>query len=240
LKLNNVICFLPCKGSLIQYDLPLLATQQIFLSIMITGSKKELLDLVKKKGVISIDECARQTELAKTTLREHFLQLERDGYIKREFLRSGPGRPVLRFKLTRKGHKLFPANESDLMGDLIKFLKDRDKEDLIEEFFSSFWNKRYEKAEKLINEVPADHTEEQLHILTDLLEEDGFMPDVNYDEETGKYTIRECNCPFYDIIDETQLPCQLEEEFFNKLFKSGIKRTTFIAEGDFSCTYCKD
>jgi len=207
---------------------------------MITGSKKELLDLIKKKGVVSVDECCEKTDLAKTTLREHFLQLERDGYIKREYLRSGPGRPLLRFKLTKKGHKLFPANESDLMKNLLQFLKQRGSEDLIEEFFRSYWDKRYEKATLLIDEIPDDQIEERLNLLTDLLEDDGFMPDVKYDDQTGNYTIRECNCPFYDIIEETRLPCQLEEEFFKKLFQTKIKRTTFIADGDFSCTYCHD
>lgn len=39
-----------------------------------------------------MDEAAFHAGLAKTTLREHFLQLERDGYIRREYIRSGPGR----------------------------------------------------------------------------------------------------------------------------------------------------
>jgi predicted ArsR family transcriptional regulator len=147
---------------------------------------------------------------------------------------------MLRFKLSKKGHKLFPANESDLMKNLLQFLKKRGSEDLIEEFFRSYWNERYEKVSLLIDNISDDEIEERLILLNDMLEEDGFMPDVKYDDQTGSYTIRECNCPFYDIIDETRLPCQLEEEFFKKLFQTKIKRTTFIADGDFSCTYSHD
>ncbi|MDZ7757286.1 DeoR family transcriptional regulator [Rhodohalobacter sp.] len=61
---------------------------------MITGSKKEILDLLKRSGILSIDDVTDHMGLAKTTLREHFLQLERDGYIERKYERSGPGQPA--------------------------------------------------------------------------------------------------------------------------------------------------
>ena len=113
---------------------------------MFTGSKKELLDRIKRKGILSIDEAVEYTELAKTTLREHFLQLERDGYIQREYVRSGPGRPSLQYQLTPKGNSLFPSSESALIRKLLKYLKDQGDEETIEEFFQAFWDERLEKA----------------------------------------------------------------------------------------------
>lgn len=76
-------------------------------NMMYTDSKKELLNLIKQKGTLSVDEAVYHTRLAKTTLREHFLQLERDGCIRREYIRSGPGRPSLQYQITVKGNRLF-------------------------------------------------------------------------------------------------------------------------------------
>lgn len=204
---------------------------------MISGSKKQLVDLIKKRGAVTIDEASQVTELAKTTLREHFLQLERDGLIKREFLRQGPGRPTLQYKLTGNGQKLYPSHEAELMKGLLKFLKSEGEEELIREFFESYWNKRLEKAERLMNEYPVEDTANRLETLSGMLAEEGFMPECNVGNENDEVEIQECNCPFGEIVGETRLPCKLEAEFFQKLFGGRVERSSHIAEGDFSCTY---
>jgi predicted ArsR family transcriptional regulator len=204
---------------------------------MFTGSKKEIVDLIKHQGTLSIDEAVEEIELAKTTLREHFLQLERDGYVEREYIRSGPGRPSLQYQLTSKGNSLFPSSESTLMREMIKFLKSNDDEETIEEFFKAFWEERLEEAQERIADAPADNIESRIRVLMEMLEEEGFMPEFDLDEEAEKLTVKECNCPFSEVVKETRLPCKLEEMFYKKLFNENAERTSYIAEGDYSCTY---
>lgn len=204
---------------------------------MFTGSKKQLLELIKRKGTISIDEAVEDTELAKTTLREHFLQLERDGYIQRDYIRSGPGRPSLEYQLTQKGNNLFPSYESALIKELLNFLKSKDDEETIKEFFKAFWEDRVEKARHRMDQSSETDLETRVESLTHMLEEEGFMPESNLDKDNDTLTIKECNCPFSEVVKETRLPCELEAMFFKKLFNENAERTSHIAEGDFSCTY---
>ncbi|NGP90118.1 helix-turn-helix transcriptional regulator [Fodinibius halophilus] len=204
---------------------------------MVTGSKKEIIDLVKRKGTLSIDEAVAQIDLAKTTLREHFLQLERDGYVEREYVRSGPGRPSLQYQLTPKGNSLFPSSESALIRSIIKYLKENDKEELVEDFFEDFWQQRLHSAQDRIDQSSAENMESKLKVLMAMLEEEGFMPEIELDAEEEALEIKECNCPFSEVIKETRLPCQLEEMFYKKLFNEAAERTTYIAEGDHACTY---
>lgn len=204
---------------------------------MLSGSKKEIIDLIKRKGTLSIDEAVEEIELAKTTLREHFLQLERDGYTEREYVRSGPGRPSLQYQLTPKGNSLFPSSESKLIRNIIHYLKDKGNEQLIEDFFEDFWDQRFEEAEERMQKKDAENIEEKLVVLMNMLEEEGFMPEFNIDNESDRLTIKECNCPFSEVVKETRLPCRLEAVFFKELFNEGAERTSHIAEGDFSCTY---
>lgn len=204
---------------------------------MFTGSKKELLDRIKRKGTLSIDEAVESTELAKTTLREHFLQLERDGYIQREYVRSGPGRPSLQYQLTPKGNSLFPSSESTLIKELLRYLKEQGDEETIEEFFQAFWEERLEKAHQRIDKSSKDDMPSRVAALTHMLEEEGFMPEFDLNEENETLTVKECNCPFSEVVKETQLPCKLEALFYQKLFNEHAERTTHIASGDHSCTY---
>lgn len=204
---------------------------------MFTGTKKEIVDLIKRRGTLSIDQAVDNIELAKTTLREHFLQLERDGYVEREYVRSGPGRPSLQYQLTPKGNSLFPSSESALMREMIKYLKAEGEEQTIEDFFESFWEERLQEARQRMDEVPADEPEKRMQVLMKMLEEEGFMPEFDLDEESQQLTVKECNCPFSEVVKETRLPCKLEAKFYEKLFGQEVQRTTYIAEGDHSCNY---
>lgn len=202
-----------------------------------TGSKKDLLELIKQKGTVSMDEAVTHTDLAKTTLREHFLQLERDGYIRRDYIRSGPGRPSLQYQITSKGHRLFPSSESEMIRELLKFLKEKGEEQTIEQFFESFWKQRLKKARNRMDEASENDLKSRLGKLMGFLEEEGFMPEYETNTEEETITIKECNCPFSEVVKESRLPCKLEAMFYRKLFNKNIERITYIADGDFACTY---
>ncbi|SMO47786.1 helix-turn-helix transcriptional regulator [Fodinibius sediminis] len=196
-----------------------------------------MLDLIKRRGTLSIDEATAHIDLAKTTLREHFLQLERDGYVKRDYVRSGPGRPSLQYQLTPKGNQLFPSFESSLIRELIDYLKTREQEEMIESFFSSFWEARLEKARGAMDQAPTGDLQGRLQALEEMLQEEGFMPELDLDQENNILTVKECNCPFREVVKETRLPCKLETLFYQQLFNNRVDRKTYIAEGDHSCTY---
>lgn len=204
---------------------------------MFTGSKKELLNLIKRNGAISIDDMVDRMELAKTTLREHLMQLERDGYIEREYVRSGPGRPSLQYQLTPKGNSLFPSSESVLIRKLISYLKEQEDEETIEAFFQVFWEERLEEACERMDETSKDDMQSRVEALTHMLEEEGFMPEFELNSKEETLTIKECNCPFSEVVKETRLPCKLEAMFYKKLFSEKAERTTHIASGDHACTY---
>lgn len=204
---------------------------------MFTGSKKELLDLIKRKGTLSVDEAVEHTGLAKTTLREHLLQLERDGYIERDYVRTGPGRPRLEYKMTAKGDALYPSFESKLFKELVKYLKRHGNENIIEDFFRVFWEERLDEVKRKMHKGSSTDIKARLHILQQMLEEEGFMPEFSVDKTESELTVKECNCPFSEVVKETQLPCKLEAIFYEKLFDKKAERTTYIAEGDYSCTY---
>lgn len=205
---------------------------------MFTDTKKRLLDLIKRKGSISIDQAINHTRLARTTLREHLLHLERDGLVKHEHMRSGPGRPGLKFKLTKEGNNLFPSYKPALISDLLKFLKERGDEMTVELFFEDFWNQRFEKAKRRMNEVSNMDPKSRLKALMSVLEEEGFMPEFKLDDDAKVFTIKACNCPFSEVIQQTHLPCKLEANFYKKLFGERVTRVAYIADGDYSCTYC--
>lgn len=204
---------------------------------MIKGSKKQLLDLIKREGIVTVGRAEEHSGLAKTTLREHFLQLEKDGYVERTYKRKGPGRPSLQYELSAKGHQLYPSSESKLTRRFIRFLKEEGEEELIRTFFEQFWEERYRKAKQRMDKYDPDQKSERLDALLEMLKEEGFMPEIEHDMDDKCLKIKECNCPFSEVIKETRLPCELEAKFYKKIYGKQTERISFIAEGDYSCTY---
>ncbi len=204
----------------------------------ITGPKKELLDLIKHHGQLTIDESVQKMDLAKTTVREHFTQLEEDGYIERSYERSGRGRPSLSFRLTKEGHGLYPSYEPEMMREFIRYLQTEGEHKILEDFFKKFWDRRFMKLKLMMEEEQVESEEEKARITSQMLDEEGFMAEFDRDADSGKLMMKECNCPFREIIKVTKLPCKLEEEFYERVFGKEVERTTYIAEGDFACTYC--
>ena len=219
---------------------------QLLLFLTQFESKSVILETIKRLGAAGMEQLVERTGLARTTLREHLALLERDGLVRREHLRRGPGRPALQYRLTRKGDERFPSEERELLGDLIRYLQYEGKEQFLQAFFESFWNKRANRACELM-QVAAESKETGpehggslspgLKALSDLLESEGFMPEIHRDEASGAVIIRECNCPFKSVVRETSLPCRLETKFYEKIFGQSVTRIAFIPDGDDACSY---
>lgn len=205
------------------------------LNALPSDAKRMLLELIKRRGSVSLDEATGATGLARTTLREHLLKLEADGLIARTPQRRGRGRPSLRFRLTERGEALFPTRDGLLLHELLAFLKQTDREDLIEAFFTSFWETRLREAENRLRDLPSVDPAERLALLAGILREQGFMPEV--ETATGQTIIRECNCPFPEAVKQTRLPCRLEARFFERLLQCQMERVHYIPDGHATCTY---
>ncbi|MEP0546935.1 MAG: transcriptional regulator [Rhodothermales bacterium] len=204
-------------------------------SLLPSGTKGDLLLLMKRQGPISLDDAEAATGLTRPTLRQHLGGLERDRLVERSTQRQPRGRPSLRYALTPQAEALFPSRDGVLLGRLLDFLQERDDDALIEGFFEHYWDERLRDVQHRLSQVPEGDGDERLSVLVELLREQGFMPEVRSDE--GGLVIRECNCPFPEAVKRTRLPCRLEARFFERVFDDRISRVTYIPDGFPACTY---
>lgn len=204
--------------------------------LIASDTKRTLLQLMKRRGEISLDDAIEATGYARTTLREHLNQLERDGLVGHRAERQGRGRPSLRYRITEQGERLFPSRDGVLLRELLRYLREQGMEEQIEAFFGSFWETRIEEARHRLRQADAtgDLTE-KLDVLKAMLREEGFMPGIQRQGE--RVVIRECNCPFAEAVKQTRLPCRLEEAFYEAVLDATVERVDYIPEGSPACTY---
>lgn len=206
------------------------------LSLVSSDTRRRLLQLVKRRGSLSIDDAMTALDLARTTVREHLLRLEEKDLVERFTKPSdGRGRPSHHFRMTPRGSALFPSRDGELARELIAFLQAEGADHLVLSFFETFWAERTRQVKDRLTEAEADTAEERLDVLRTILEEEGFMPEIDTDGDA--LVIRECNCPFPDTVKRTKLPCRLEADFYAALFDTEPERVSYIPEGRSACTY---
>lgn len=205
------------------------------LDLVSSDTRRELLQIIKRRGSLSVDEGMEMLDMARTTVREHLLQLKEKGLLDRTADRQGRGRPSHRYSMTRRARVLFPSRDGELMGRLLQFLQDHGVEEWVETFFEDYWDARTEAVKQRLQDAAPDDLDEQLDVLCSILEEEGFMPEV--EREDNRVTIRECNCPFPESVKHTKIPCRLERAFFEAVFETELERVTYIPEGNAACSY---
>ncbi|MDQ7039879.1 MAG: helix-turn-helix transcriptional regulator [Rhodothermus sp.] len=198
-------------------------------------TKRHLLQLMKRRGRLTLDEAVTATGLTRSTLREHLMQLERDGLVQHATERQKRGRPRLLYRLTPAGERLFPNRDGELLARLLQFLKAEGAEKLLQRFFEQYWNDRLQVIRQRLKQAQAHTLEDRLAMLRDFLEEEGFMPEIVFSEQGLE--IRECNCPFAETVRHTRLPCYLEARFFERLLGQKAKRVAYIPESSPACRY---
>lgn len=205
------------------------------LDLVSSDTRRELLQLVKRRGSLSLDEAMEALDMARTTVREHLLRLERKGLVERSTERHGRGRPSLRYEMTPKAKILFPSRDGELMGQLLAYLQEEGADQLVATFFETYWNERTRRVKEQLEGVSEDDLEKRLELLAEILEEEGFMPKIERTDDG--ITIRECNCPFPESVKQTRIPCQLEAAFYEALFGAEVERSNYIPDGHPACTY---
>jgi len=201
-----------------------------------SDSRRTLLLAIKRAGALSIDDAGAAIDRSTSTVREHLAELRDRGMVERVAdTPSGRGRPRHRYRLTPEGEALFPGRDRELAGRLIAFLLERGETDLLEDFFNRFWAERTERVMQEFEASDVTDRAERLHVLKQILADEGFMPDIN--ECDGAVVIRECNCPFPEAVKQTRLPCRLEAAFLEAALDTALERVEYIPDGYDACTY---
>jgi len=83
----------------------------------VPSAKDEILAHLKRSSC-TVDGLANAMGLARMTVRQHLIALERDGLVGSREERQRTGRPHLLFSLTDRGHEIFPKRY-DRLADLV-------------------------------------------------------------------------------------------------------------------------
>ncbi len=192
--------------------------------------RESILSFLKTRGHATLGEVAAHLEVSKQGALRHLEALEADGLTTTSRAEPhGRGRPENVYTLTADAGDHFPDGHRELAGDLVAFLS--------EEQLKRFFERRAERLEaEYAPRLAGLDFEARVRELAKLATEHGHMAEV-VELPEGGLAIRHCNCPIQDVAARTGLPCQSEQQMYQRLLGADVTRSTWMAEAAPDCTY---
>lgn len=200
------------------------------------GSRRLLLDRLKRLGEAGLAELTAGLDLTVETVRSHLEALVAQGLVERAGLeRAGVGRPRVRYRLAPAGEALFPDRGGELLRELAAHLLASGRGDLLEQFFAARLERKQAEAQAQVGRLaPA----QRLDAVARLLSAEGFLAEVN--DDSSQPRLRLHHCPLRELVEVTRLPCRSEMALVGALLGQPLRREGFIPEGAPACTYAVD
>ena len=196
-------------------------------------TRRLILHHIKVQGEAGADELARELRLTVTAVRQHLTGLAADGLVEHRPAAKGPGRPRHLFRLTARGHALFPAAYGELTNELLGYFSE-DAPELVDRVFERRSHRRTESARARLEgrDFP-----ERVAELARILDQDGYLADFEQvDGDTWRIT--EHNCAVFSVASRYGQACSSEIAFLRDAMPDAeIERVSHMVAGAHACSY---
>lgn len=199
----------------------------------ISGKRRELLTLLKRRGEARAEELAEALEITVSAARQHLAGLLQAELVTFREEKGRPGRPAHVYRLAPAAEALFPRAYDALSRELLQDVAAEDPA-LLQRLFAQGRRRRVERARERIAGLDFDA---QVAELAQMLDDDGYLAEWQPLED-GSYRITEHNCAIIGIAQEHGHACLTEIEFLREVLpEAKIERVAYMMESGHICAY---
>lgn len=193
-------------------------------------SDGQFLQALHRSGPQTVQEIGEAHGVTATAIRQRLLRLQGAGFVTRQLIRQGRGRPHFRYTVTEKGLRQLGDNYGDLALILwreIHLIADPVVREQIvakvrDAMVARFGHVEGSLAEKLL-------------VLQERLKGRGY--DVEVALEGSLPVLREHNCPYQELAEQDRNICDLEREVFENLLGERVTLERCYLDGHRCCEF---
>jgi DeoR family suf operon transcriptional repressor len=196
-------------------------------------TRRAILLALKRRGSLRANDLADHLGITVAAVRQQLLRLSQDGLVTHHRDADGRGRPSHSYELTPGAEMLFPKRYGDLTTELLGYLGGPDSDE-VTDLFEQRRRRRLADAQSRLAEMPLD---EQVAELTRILDEDGYLADVERLTDGG-WRITEHNCAILSVATGFRQACSSEIAFIRDALPGArVERVAHLMDGAHVCAY---
>jgi predicted ArsR family transcriptional regulator len=198
-------------------------------------TRDKILELLKVNGEMPVGALSEELKVSGVNIRGHLNRLERDGLVLMRIEKGNErGRPSHLYKLTDKGHQLFPSVQNHMASDVLRQVKKLFGIQAVRSIFAG-------RAEEFLAQLQEKFKGRALEVtkvseLAELLRNLGYVVDV---EAVGnnEYMLTIKHCPISQIATDFPEVCAAELKMQRDALDAKVSLKRTIPRGGNSCFY---
>jgi len=195
-------------------------------------ARAAVLRQLKQAGVATAATLAAALDCSLNAVRHHLKELEADGLVVHDRTHHGVGAPAHAYRLSPKGHGLFPERYGGALAHLLDHLIAMHGHDapaaMLRAHYAAVGARICAETVELAREERGEH-------IARALDEEWFM--ATWEPGLSGGILVEHNCPHRLVAERFPEVCAAEEAFLAQAFGGTIERQSHIAAGCGSCSY---
>jgi DeoR family suf operon transcriptional repressor len=196
-------------------------------------TRRAIVMALKRNGGMRAHELAQMLGITVGAVRQQLLRLGQDGLVAHRRDLGGRGRPSHSYELTPAAEMLFPKRYGDLTTELLGYLGGPGSEE-VTRLFEERGRRRLHDARSRLAAISLD---EQVSELTRILDEDGYLADVERLDDGG-WRITEHNCAILSVATGFGQACSSELAFIRGALPGArVERVAHLMDGAHVCAY---
>lgn len=198
-----------------------------------TSPARLILEHIQRSGSATIKSVEELLGVTTTAVRQHLTTLQGEGYIERQAIHDGVGRPHHAYTLTDKAREFFACHCDDLALTLLEEVfevEGKERAVVLLDRVGSRLAKRY------ANNVRSTVLRERVAELAVTLEQRGVLTDVWADDD-NMIVLKTYNCPFHELAQEHREICEMDESMMRTILGSEVTLSNCMFDGHAGCSF---
>lgn len=200
---------------------------------LLKAPRSAIVDLLKGRGGMSVEELAQALEVSKVCVRRHLGLLESDGLIRHEVQRHERGRPRHIYRLTEKADCLFPRSYDDFARGVLLQIERRFGNEGLDAVLAA---RADELIEQLKRACDGLSFEQRVRMLARIVSEKGFAAEARRLKD-GSFRLVQSNCPTENIAAAFPQVCAQELRVYTETLGCVVIGRCRISDGSRVCEY---
>jgi DeoR family suf operon transcriptional repressor len=196
------------------------------------STRMEVLELLRRKQSASAEGIAAELGITPNAVRQHLTNLERDGLVKSQPVRSKRGRPVLKFSLTERADASFPKRYGQLATMVLTELQEMGGPRMLDEVFERVAHRNAAAVAPTMLGLDFD---QKVKRLVEWIGRAGTLAEREETPEGVRVSIH--NCPFRNTALKFPQVCTITPQLIVELVGEPVSQEKSIHRRDPYCSF---